>query len=247
LRVKNLILGIRSYGRAVRFIAFGPRQWPLASVPVVIAVAVFSVLAYTLVHVGFSMLADSKSSEWAQWLYRALVVVVALVFALALGATLAQPLSGPALEKLAQRYEIIHDHYSDYPRFSWLSNMARTLRVTLFALVFSSPVLAILALLTLLVPPLAIITVPLKVLVAALVFAWDLLDYPLGIRGHGVRARLSFMRTHFAAVLGLGLCSSLSLFVPGLGLLLLPVGVVAATDLVTRMEVPIPTTPVVGT
>ncbi len=67
--------------------------------------------------------------------------------------------------------------------------------------------------------------------------AWDLLDYPFGLRGMRVRERLRFIRANFRAVLGFGACASLVLVIPGVGLLvLLPLGVAGATHLVADVE-----------
>jgi CysZ protein len=96
--------------------------------------------------------------------------------------------------------------------------------------------LAMLALISALVPPAAVVTVPLKFVVSSLVIAWDLLDYPFGLRGMGVRARLGWMRENLGAVLLFGASTGALLLIPLLGLFVLPCGVVAATELVVRVE-----------
>ena len=70
--------------------------------------------------------------------------------------------------------------------------------------------------------------------IVSAVLAWDFLDYPLGLRGLGVRARLRWVRRHFGAftlfgVLWAGLC-----VVPGVVLVLLPMGVAGATRMILR-------------
>jgi uncharacterized protein involved in cysteine biosynthesis len=64
-----------------------------------------------------------------------------------------------------------------------------------------------------------------------LVVAWDFFDYPLGHAGMGVRDRFDFMKKNFGGVFGLGFLAAFVLLVPCIGLFVLPVGVVAATDL----------------
>ena len=75
-------------------------------------------------------------------------------------------------------------------------------------------------------------------IVAALLLAWDLLDYPLELRGMGVTARFRWCARHFGAVLGFGLAAMLFFAVPGLGLLALPCGVAGATRLATNPRKP---------
>jgi CysZ protein len=76
----------------------------------------------------------------------------------------------------------------------------------------------------------------LKFVVSSLVIAWDLLDYPFGLRAMGVRARLGWMRENLGAVLLFGASTGALLLIPLLGLFVLPCGVVAATELVVRVE-----------
>jgi len=110
------------------------------------------------------------------------------------------------------------------------------LRVSLAALFVSLPILAVLGIITILVPPLSIITVPLKFIVAGLTAAYDFIDYPLSLRGSGVRSRLGFMREHFWAVMGFGIAAALLLLIPGFGLFLLPFGVAGATRMVASAD-----------
>jgi UDP-N-acetylmuramate--alanine ligase len=100
----------------------------------------------------------------------------------------------------------------------------------------SAPLIVALAIISALVPPAAVVTVPLKFVVSSLVIAWDLLDYPFGLRAMGVRARLGWMRENLGAVLLFGASTGALLLIPLLGLFVLPCGVVAATELVVRVE-----------
>jgi uncharacterized protein involved in cysteine biosynthesis len=91
-------------------------------------------------------------------------------------------------------------------------------------------------LLELFVPPLAVVITPLKLLLGALGVAWGLFDYPLTLRGIGARQRFAFMKRHFTVVLGFGSAFSLLFWLPCVGLLMLPVGVAAATRLYWEIE-----------
>jgi CysZ protein len=161
--------------------------------------------------------------------------VVAVLLAVVVGLTLAQPVSGPALDALSRAYESSRGGLPR-PDGTFWSSVWRSLRVSLTALAVGAPLMAVLALIGLLLPPAVFVTVPLKAMVTALLIAWDMLDYPFSLRQMRVRERVAWMRTHLGAVLGFGLVAAASLLVPLLGLLMLPIGVTAATHLVMQHE-----------
>ena len=82
----------------------------------------------------------------------------------------------------------------------------------------------------------AVVTFPLKFCVSALLLAWDLLDYPLGMHRVDVPARLAFFKHNFWGLFVFGAFGAIILLVPGLGLLLLPFGVAGATRLVMKAK-----------
>ncbi len=90
--------------------------------------------------------------------------------------------------------------------------------------------------LELVAPPVAIVTTPLKLLLGALGLAFGLFDYPLTLRGVGARERLRFTRRNLPLVLGFGSAFTLVAMVPCAFVVLLPVGVVAATRLFWETE-----------
>jgi CysZ protein len=95
------------------------------------------------------------------------------------------------------------------------------------------PLIALLTIAAWLFPPSAFVTVPLKVVVAAVVLAWDLLDYPFALRKGGVVTRLKWCAQNLGALLGFGLAALLLFAVPGVGLIALPCGVAGAVRLVS--------------
>jgi CysZ protein len=169
------------------------------------------------------------------WLLKIFLGALALLLGAVVAMARAQPLSGFALERIA-RVQEKRLGGRDWPEEPFLRGLVRSVAVTFTGLLFGLPVLAVLFVITLLVPPAAVITVPLKFVVTALMIAWDFLDYPLSVRGMSVGARLRFVGDHFSAVLGFGLASGMLLLVPGVGLLLLPIGVAGAARLVVRQE-----------
>jgi uncharacterized protein involved in cysteine biosynthesis len=163
--------------------------------------------------------------------------VAVVLLAILAAVSLAQPLSGPALETLARRQEGALGARA-WPEEPYLRGLWRGLRVNLTGLAVSGPLLGLLLLVDLLFPPAAVVTAPLKFLVSSALVGWDLLDYPLSVRGWRVRDRWRWIRAHHRPFLGFGMACAALLLIPGLGLLLLPVGAAGAARLVHRTDPP---------
>jgi uncharacterized protein involved in cysteine biosynthesis len=242
-------VGVRAFWAGTKFVIGRPANWPLAAVPALIAAFAMVAVSVGACRFGWSLLDSYEAPNHLDvqteplkvagyfliqvLLLRGLVALVALVLGVTMGLTLAQPLSGFALDRLARRKEEALGLASS-PELG--SGFFRTVRVTVFALLVTVPLLGLLSLLTLVFPPVAIVTVPLKITISSFAVAWDLLDYPLAFRGLGVRQRIRFCSQNRASVFALGLLASISLLVPGLGILLLPIGVCGATELVCELE-----------
>jgi CysZ protein len=237
--------GIAALARGFGFIVATPAMWPLALAPAAIALVVFGVVGALVVwgalalahqiaqHVG----GDGSGALGAMglWVLEALLCVVAALVAFAVALSLAQPLSGFALERIARAQERSLGG-PEWPEQPTLASMLHSLQVTFAALLVGLPLLGTLTIVTVAFPPASVVTLPLKFLVTSLMIAWDLLDYPLSARGMSVGARLRFFGGHLGAVLGFGVAAGLVLLVPGVGLLVLPVGVAGAARLVSAEE-----------
>jgi uncharacterized protein involved in cysteine biosynthesis len=68
-----------------------------------------------------------------------------------------------------------------------------------------------------------------------LLVAWSLFDYPLTLRGIGFRQRLAIVRDNLGCSLGFGAAFALIFWLPFCGIALLPVGVAAATQLLSKL------------
>jgi uncharacterized protein involved in cysteine biosynthesis len=233
--------GLKAFFGGIGFIVARPAMWGWAMIPVVVASLLFSGAA-TLGIWGAVAAADhfvaDPASGWGTaglWTLRILFGLVGILVAFLVAISLAQPLSGFALDAIARRQELALGGRA-WPEQPFFPALLRSLRVTLTALVVSLPILALLSLVTLLVPPASVVTIPLKVVVAGCAITYDFIDYPLSLRGQGVRSRASFLRTHFGATLGFGLAASAVLLIPGVGLLLLPFGVAGATRMVVLAD-----------
>lgn len=233
--VRDFWLGFRALVSGFRRLARLPKSYPFALIPAL----VFSVLEVCFIALSLRVLSP--------WVHRALAgnsavqnfgasalswlsVAAGSVAGWFLAALLTPLLSAPALERIVG---LVEADLGAPPRrpLGVIGEFACGLRATaLGAALFVPPVLA-LTLLELAAPPVTIVTTPLKLALGALGISWNLLDYPLSLRGIGARERVVFMKAHAASSLGFGAAFALSFWLPCCGILLLPVGVAAATEL----------------
>jgi CysZ protein len=122
------------------------------------------------------------------------------------------------------------------PESGFVVDIWRSLQSLLIGYAFGLPALALLLVLSFLVPYAAVVLFPLKMLVAAMTVAWDLCDYPLSVAGRPVGERVATVFRHFPAVIGFGLGIALAGLVPCLLFVLLPGGVAGATRLMGEVE-----------
>lgn len=219
------------------FVVTTPGVWPWAMVPVFVATVLFGGATALAIWGGGELtahLVDPAHVVWS-WALKIVLWLVGIVLGFFVALTLAQPISGFALEAIARRQEVALGGRT-WPDVPFLRGLGSSLRVSLTALAVSLPILAVLAVITLLFPPASIVTVPLKLIVTGLAAAYDFLDYPFSVRGTEVPHRVDFMRANFWAVLGFGLSAAALLLVPGMALFLLPFGVAGATRMVVEAD-----------
>lgn len=229
--------GVRALFGGLGFVVTTPGTWPWATVPVIVATLLFGGSTALAIWGGGELaahLVDPAHVVWS-WALKIVLWVVGVVIGFFVALSLAQPISGFALEAIARRQDraLGGPPWPDQP---FVPSTLRSLRVTLTALAVTLPVLALLAVITLIFPPAGVVTVPLKLIVTGLAAAYDLLDYPFSVRGVDVAARIAFMKANFWAVLGFGVSAAALLLVPGMALFLLPFGVAGAARLVAEAE-----------
>lgn len=234
-QTRSITFGPRSFFRGIGYVVGTPSVWPLAIVPVLVSLTLFGVATYFGVHLVNDYFAGrSPASNEMATIANAFLIVLAMVVvvlgAFLLSVTLAQPLSGPAFDALCRRrWELLGGETP--AEGGWIAGIARSLRVTLAGLLVALVFIVPLSVVTALVPALAVVTVPLKVVVAAFVLAWDVLDYPFSLQVLSVRERIRFIRANAVHVLAFGLMCEVALLIPGIGLLILPMAASGATDL----------------
>ena len=234
--------GVKAVFGGLGFVVSTPSAWGWASIPVLVATVIFGGLGALTIWLGTDLAHrllwdadDGTGTVVAIWALRVLFWAVGLVVAFVVAMSLAQPISGFALERIARKQETALGGRT-WPDQPFVASTIRSLQVSLTALLVGLPILALLAVITFLVPPIAVVTVPLKFVVTGVLAAYDLLDYPLSIRGQGVSARVAFMKAHFSAVLGFGCAVAALLLIPGFGLFLLPFGVAGAARMVAQRD-----------
>lgn len=232
--------GFASVFSGIGFLMRTPRAWPFAWVPALVLVVLSLGLgwaAIALVNAWVDGWLGAASSWYGKaaasaltWLGSVLGAILGLLIALAL----TPPLSGPALERIVTLVEVEQGVPARSP-LGVLAEIWCGVRAQAFAALFAVPLLVVLWLVELAFAPAVFVTVPLKLLISALSLSWNLFDYPLTLRGVRMRDRLRLVTSHKAAALGFGLAFAILFWVPCFGVLLLPVGVAAATRVVWRI------------
>jgi CysZ protein len=227
----------------IRFVLSTPRVWPFAAVPVVILLILTCALAGAGVWgagQATGAILGEPESGWGQaggWLLWLALVLAFGFIGLLIAMTLAQPLSGWALEIIALRQEeALLGRTSPQPPF--LSGVLTGVRVAVVTLLAGGVLFVALFLVDLVFPPAVVVTIPLRFIAGAWLLAWDFLDYPLGLRGMGLRARFDWAMRHGRAFTAFGCFWALLMLVPGAFFFLLPLGVAGAARLVVMADVP---------
>ncbi len=228
--------GLEAVPGGIGFILSSPSTWGYALVPVawlLVLTCGLSCAGIWGAWKGSTAYLGTDSSWWGHlggWVLIVVAAVASLVLSLLVALVLAQPLSGFALEAISRAQHQALTGWSPVAP-SLFSALLTSATVALASLVVAVLALGLL-LLGLVVPPATVVTVPLNFLLGAWLLAWNFLDYPLSMHGLGLRARVGWAVTNFGAFTAFGVCWALLLVVPGMFLLVLPLGVAGATRLV---------------
>lgn len=213
--------GAGAFFQGMGFVVSTPRVWPRALVPMLAALVLFG---------GLTALGIFGATVLTHGVFVVLLAIPVVLLSLVLALALAQPLSGWALDGIvrAQRREL---GLPELPEGSIAATMLSSLGAALLALAIGAPLIALLTVVGWVAPPAVIVTIPLKILVGALMVAWDLADYPLAMQRATVGDRFRWAGRNFGAFLGFGLAATAFFAIPGFGLLALPCGVAGAARL----------------
>jgi CysZ protein len=229
--------GFFSVFRAVRFLVRTKKAWPFAVVPAALLVATSLIGTFLAVHFIAPALvarglpyAESMFGRIGVAVLRVVANVVAGVGGAFVASWCASPIAGAALERIIslREKELGLPEREPVP---FLTGIACGLRAQLLAFAVGGPILTVLSVLTLAFPPLAVVTFPLQFATLLALLVWELLDYPLSMRGMRLRDRLTLLRRQAPAAIGFGAGIALLFAIPFGAIVLLPVAVAAATEL----------------
>jgi CysZ protein len=226
----QLVRGILAFFQGVRFVLATRGLWWRAAIPTLTTLLLTAALGALGAHFALPWARRTFGDGIAEELLAVVLVAVIVVVSFTLALVLARPLSGWALDGIVreQRRLLLPDERA-LARTS--ASALLSIGPSLLALGAAVPLIVGLAGVGWAFPPAAVATVPLDVVVGALLLAWDLLDYPFTLRGMTSAARARWCLRHFGSVLGFGLAASAFFAIPVLGWLALPFGVAGATRL----------------
>jgi CysZ protein len=226
----GFLRGIAAFFAGAGWLLSTPRLWARALVPVATALVLIVALGAPGIAGARAFAHGALGGGIGAGLLGVLLAITALLLAIVVGVSLAQPLSGWALDAIVSAQERALG-VELAPEPGRLTMVIPSAASALLAVATGVPLLALLTIVGWVFPPAVVVTVPIKVLATALLLAWDLLDYPLARQGLGLRERLRWCARNASSVTGFGLSAVLFFALPGLGLLALPFGVAGATRL----------------
>jgi CysZ protein len=227
----GLFRGFGAFFQGAAFVVGTPRIWPRAIVPVATALALWVGLGIAGVWAALRLAHRIVDGSLGAGAIAALFALPALFVALLLALALAQPLSGWALDGIVREQRAALA-LPALPEAGGAAAMLSSLGAALAAFVVGVPIVVGLTVVGWLVPPALAVTVPVKLVVAALLVAWNLADYPLALQGMRLHDRVGWFARRWGSMLGFGLAAVAFFSVPVLGLLALPCGVAGAARLV---------------
>ena len=237
----GLLSGLEAFGCGIGFILLTPRVWGYALVPVAMLLALWCGLSGLAIwgshHLSVSVF-GSDPGTWGQvgyWSMTIALVLLGILVAALVALSVAQPFSGFALEAISHAQEVALTGTAA-PKTSFVANLISTAKAVFMALLVGGTLLTILFIINFFFPPAMIVTVPLKFIVCGWMLAWDFIDYPLAMRGVGLEGRFAWVGRNFGAFTLFGLLWALLVVVPGVVLIVLPMGVAGATQLVVADE-----------
>ena len=238
--LRGVQIGLRAPLDGEAFLLKTRAVWPLVAAPVAAVAALALLLA-----IGLALGADAALARWTppDTALGSALAVAGHYAALAVGAAagmllapvLAQPLTDAALERLVTAQERALGQ-APTPEEPLLVGLARSLKVVGVGVGAALGCWLVLTLVELAFPPSAVVILPLELAIGALMLAWNLLDFPLNARCVDIGERVAFFRRHGSALLGFGAVLEVMWLTPGVDLLLLPIGVLGATQLVHTLD-----------
>lgn len=249
--------GLRLLFEGGRFLRRSPSLWPLAIVPVFLALVAVAIagslflanLAAIVAWCDSLLPVFEAKSLWSWlwvgpatfvvWVAGGLIVVVLFAASIVAALLAANLASAPFLERLSARVErLARSGETDSPEgeASVPTAVLRSFAAEVQRIGFLVLAWAGLSLVALIVPGATFVTTPLLVALTVLFLPLEYAGHALDRRGMSFRDRIRFVRANWATMAGFGTVAFVACFVPGFNLLVMPALVTAGTLLVVRRE-----------
>lgn len=221
--------GLRFFFAGLRMFVRHPSLLMLSLVPIALTVVLLLLLAF-----GCAWIIGLLIAGWVpddlRFPAQAVIFILALLLGYFIYLPLARVLLAPFSEALSRKTHLISMGDGGWRSDQgWARAMVEGLKLVFFHLFVVLVALG----LGLIFPP---VGAPLGILIAVFLGGLDFLDVPLSARGMPLGKKLGVVGRNKSLVLGFGAASYLMLLIPGVNLLLLPVGVIGATLLTDQLE-----------
>lgn len=231
--------GFLAIGFGFRFLLRSPRTWPFALVPAVVfltlALSTTALSVYVIRPWLSGAVGPATGVNWAGTVVGWLGAVAAGLLGMLLSLAITPPLSAPALEHIVGEVER-ELGAPERPALGFWTEVWFGIKAQALVACVAGPLLALLWIVNFAFPPAQVVTIPLKLFVAALALSWNLLDYPLTLHGWPMRRRLRLLWDNLRSVSAFGALFALLFWIPCFPILMLPVGVAAATRLLCQLR-----------
>jgi CysZ protein len=221
--------GIKFFLSGLRMLMRHPALLGLSLIPMLITVVLFVLLVAASAWLVRELIADTISRQMLL-LAQILIVAITLLIGYFLYLPIARVLFAPFSETLSRKTHTINTGGSNYQSsLGW----GRAMREGLKLVIFQIAIVLIALALSLILPP---IGAPFGIAMAVFTCGLDFFDVPLSARGMPFRKKLGVIWRNRSLAIGFGIAAYLSLLIPVLNLLSLPVGVIGATLLTDALE-----------
>jgi CysZ protein len=223
--------GLRFFFRGWPLLLRHPRLLGLSLIPIVLTLVILLTLAFGCAWL-LGLLIDPGAFPFAdsfRIIAQVLIFLLALLASYFLYLPLARVALAPFSEALSRKaHLIIQGSAAPSSPLGWRRAMWEGAKTVAFQLVVTIFVFA----LSVFIP----VAAPVGILIAVFFGGLDYLDVPLSVRGLSLGKKLGVMWRNKSLALGFGAASYLSLLIPLVNLLSLPVGVVGATSLIVSLD-----------
>ena len=224
----HIAWGVRFFLSGLRTLIGHPSLFGLSLIPILSTVALLVLIALGSAWLIGEMMANSLG-EGLRNMARALIFVLTLMLGYFLYLPIARVLLAPFSEALSRKTHAISNNSRYQSDLGWSRAIWEGLKLVIFQMV----IVSIAFIIGLIFPP---IGAPVGIALAIFTCGLDFFDVPLSARGLPFRKKLGIIWQNKALAIGFGLAAYISLLIPVINLLSLPVGVIGATLLTDQIE-----------